>query len=57
MLYQTRGLEPWSYAGQGVKGGDAQKAVFWYGPKDSPTYRVIYGDFTVRDVPPGELPQ
>ena len=57
MLYQAKGLEPWSYAGQGVKAGDAQKAVFWYRPKDSPTYRVIYGDFTVRDVPPSDLPQ
>lgn len=57
MLYQAKGLEPWSYAGQGVKAGDAQKAVFWYRPKDSPTYRVIYGDFTVKDVPPGELPK
>jgi len=57
LLYQAKGLEPWHYAGQGVKAGDAQKAIFWYRPKDSPTYRVIYGDFTVRDVPPGDLPQ
>ncbi|MEN6308116.1 MAG: hypothetical protein ABFD91_10205, partial [Anaerohalosphaeraceae bacterium] len=49
LLYQAKGLEPWHYAGQGVKAGDAQKAVFWYRPKDSPTYRVISGDFTVKD--------
>ena len=45
------------YAGQGVKLGDAGKAIFWYQPKDSETYRVIYGDLSVKDVTPENLPK
>ena len=40
----------WHYAGSGVKLGDAGKAIFWYQPKGSQTYRVIYGDLSVKDV-------
>jgi hypothetical protein len=47
----------WHYAGAGVKLGDANKAVFWYQPEGSSTYRVIYGDLTVKDVAPENLPQ
>ncbi len=45
----------WKYAGAGVKLGDASKAVFWYQPKDSATWRVIYGDLSVKDVAPENL--
>ncbi len=47
----------WHYAGSGVKLGEADKAVFWYRPKDSETYRVIYGDLHVEDVAPENLPE
>jgi hypothetical protein len=47
----------WHYAGQGVKLGDASKAIFWYQPKGSETYRVIYGDLSVKDVTPENLPK
>lgn len=47
----------WRYAGQNVKSGDAQSPIFWYQPKDSATYRVIYGDLTVKDVAPENLPK
>jgi len=47
----------WHYAGSGVKLGEADKAVFWYRPKGSPTYHVIYGDLSVKDVAPGDLPK
>lgn len=47
----------WHYAGGGVKLGDAEKAIFWYLPKDSETYRVIYGDLSARDVAPEDLPK
>ena len=40
----------WRYMGENVKYGDAVKAIFWYQPKDSPTWRVIYGDLSVKDV-------
>jgi outer membrane lipoprotein-sorting protein len=47
----------WHYTGSGVKLGDAGKAVFWYQPKGSQTYRVIYGDLSVKDVAPENLPK
>jgi hypothetical protein len=50
------GGDPWHYAGQGVKLGDASKAVFWYRPEASETYRVIYGDLSVKDVASEDLP-
>jgi hypothetical protein len=54
-------LEPngatWHYAGSGVKLGDAGKAIFWYQPKGSQTYRVIYGDLSVKDAAAEDLPK
>ena len=50
------GIE-WHYAGSGVKLGEADKPVFWYQPRDSKTYRVIYGDMSVKDVSPQDLPK
>jgi hypothetical protein len=47
----------WNYAGSGVKLGDASKPVFWYRPQGSDTYRVIYGDLSVKDVSPEDLPK
>lgn len=47
----------WTYRGQGVTLGDAETPIFWYQPKDSETYRVIYGDLRVEDVAPEELPE
>ena len=59
IFHQTleTGRRPWSYTGQGVKLGDASKVVFWYQPEGSETYRVIYGDLSVRDVAPENLPK
>jgi len=51
------GRSPWSYIGQGVKLGDASKPVFWYQPDGSDTYRVIYGDLSVKDVAAENLPK
>jgi len=47
----------WNYAGAGVKLGDAGKAIFWYQPQGSQTYRVIYGDLSVKDVAAEDLPK
>ncbi len=44
------------YAGKGVKLGNADKAIFWYRPEGSDTYRVIYGDLSVKDVSKENLP-
>jgi hypothetical protein len=43
--------------GKDVKFGDGESPVCWYRPDGSETYRVIYGDLTVKDVPPEELPK
>lgn len=45
------------YAGDGVKLGEAGKPIVWWRPKDSETYRVVYGDLNVRDVAPEDLPK
>jgi hypothetical protein len=37
------------YAGQGVSLGAADRPIFWYRPKESKKYRVIYADLAVRD--------
>ncbi|MHC4226657.1 MAG: hypothetical protein ACYSW0_04450 [Planctomycetota bacterium] len=52
-----KGQGQWQYAGQGVKLGDADKAIFWYQPQDSETWRVIYGDLRIEDVAAEDLPQ
>jgi hypothetical protein len=52
-----KGQGKWHYAGKGVKLGDANAAIFWYQPKGSETYRVIYGDLSVEDVAPEDLPE
>jgi hypothetical protein len=51
-----KGEGKWQYEGRGVKLGDANTPIFWYRPKDSKTYRVIYGDLRVEDVTPENLP-
>ena len=47
----------WRYAGENVSFGDAQTPIFWYRPVGSTTCRVIYGDLTVKDIPPENLPK
>jgi outer membrane lipoprotein-sorting protein len=47
----------WSYSGENVKYGDAQTPIFRYRPEGSQTYRVIYGDLSVKDVAPEDLPK
>jgi hypothetical protein len=51
------GLKDTHYAGNGVKLGEADKAIFWYRPEGAETYRVIYGDLSVKDVLPENLPK
>jgi hypothetical protein len=47
----------WYYAGKGVRLGEADKAIFWYRPKDSQTYRVVYGDLRVENMVLENLPK
>ncbi len=47
------------YLGKGVKLGDKDRIVCWYklkDAKDQKTYRAVYGDLSVKDVLPEELP-
>jgi len=55
-FFNVHGQGQWHYAGSGVKLGDASKAIFWYQPKESQTWRVIYGDLSVKDVNKEDLP-
>lgn len=52
-----KGEGQWHYAGKGVKFGNADAAIFWYRPEGSETYRVVYGDLSVKEVTPENLPQ
>ena len=47
----------WHYVGASVPFGDANKPVCWYKPIGSQTYRVVYGDLSVRDVLEEDLPK
>jgi len=37
------------YAGKGVKLGDKERPIFWFKPEEKASYRVVYGDLSVRD--------
>lgn len=65
-LQMTRGImfvmklsseSNWRYAGENVQFGNAAAPVFWYKPAGSQTYRVIYGDLSIKDVAPENLPE
>lgn len=47
----------WTYRGKGVRLGETETPIFWYRPKGSETYRVIYGDLHVESIAPEKLPQ
>jgi outer membrane lipoprotein-sorting protein len=47
----------WQYVGEDVLLGDVNTPVCWWKLPDSKTYRVIYGDLSIRDVEPGDLPK
>jgi hypothetical protein len=45
------------YVGASVKFGDATRPVCWYKPIDAETYRVVYGDLSIRTVRAEDLPK
>lgn len=49
--------DKWRYAGQNVPFGDPAVPIFWYQPKGSATWRVIYADLHVADVASENLPK
>jgi len=46
----------WHYAGEGVQLGEALIPICWWRPDGSDTYRVIYGDLSIEDVAPEDVP-
>ena len=59
ILFITRfpGEGEWTYRGKGMRLGETETPIFWYRPKGSETYRVIYGDLHVENVYPEDLPE
>lgn len=54
------GLSPehdWHYAGKDVKLNAPNRAIFWWRPRNSDNYEVIYADLSVKDVAPQDLPK
>ena len=43
------------YAGKGVSFGATDTPIFWYQPRDSKTYHVIYADLSVKEMTPEEV--
>ena len=52
-----KGQGQWHYSGQGVSLGDGKEPIFWYQPKESQTWRVIYGDLRIEDATRDQLNQ
>jgi len=44
------------YLGKGAKLGDKDRIVCWYKLRGSNIYRVVYGDLSINDVAPEDLP-
>ncbi len=44
------------YVGKGVELDDEKSVVCWYKLRDTGTYRAVYGDLSVKDVNPEDLP-
>jgi hypothetical protein len=55
-MFEAHGTGQWHYAGAGVEFGDGETPIFWYQPKDSESWRVIYGDLSIKDVSKENLP-
>jgi hypothetical protein len=44
------------YLGNGVKLGDKDRIICWYKLQGAATYRVVYGDLSIKDMAPEDLP-
>ncbi len=49
--------EDWRWVGGGATAGDSDVPLCGWKPKDGETYRVVYNDFTIREVAPDALPE
>lgn len=55
-IFMLERKSDYGYKADGVKLGDANKLLFWYKPKDKPTYRALYGDLHAADVTADQVP-
>lgn len=55
-LYHSTVENSFRYLGKGAKLGDKDRIVCWYRLKGAATYRVVYGDLSVRDIAAEDLP-
>ena len=55
-IEEVKGIGSWHYAGKDVRFGEKDKTVCWWKLPGSETFRVVYGDLTIRDVPADKLP-
>jgi hypothetical protein len=44
------------YIGKGVRLADAERIVCWYKLKSTGRYRAVFGDLSVKEVTPKDLP-
>ncbi len=56
-VFQLPADTNWHYSGSGVTINDIDTPIFRYRPKGSINYRVIYGNLTVEDIAPENLPK
>jgi hypothetical protein len=52
---ETMAQGEWHYAPDGAKLGDAKKPICWWKSAGADTYRVVYGDLTVKDEKPSAV--
>lgn len=55
-LHDNAESKSFRYLGNGVKLGEAGRIVCWYRVKGAQTYRAVYGDLTIKNLRPDELP-
>lgn len=56
LLQEFYGVERLRYVGDGVRLGDRESPVIWWRFRATDTCRVVYGDLSVRDVMPKDVP-
>ena len=49
--------QDWHYVGASVPFGDSDKPVCWYKPVGSETYRVVFGDLSIKEMVAEDLPK
>ena len=57
LFIEDRAVEnSFRYLGKGVKLGDKDRIVCWYRLREAATYRVVYGDLSIKEMLADALP-